>query len=268
MSDIERSGLLEGARIPPGSVEGPALDAGIFPFEWFEIDLENAALRMVSGYNFSVSASFFVDTDTLVVDASNHKVGVGTDSPDVELHVVDSTGQVTIRAESGVDDNAAISLYSDSTQKAIIGYYAPEDSVKISHAEAGVTLATTHLVVKEGKIGIGTASPTGTLDVEGTFVVRRKACTSSTDALDVSGASSINIDSNGGDITIGGLSGGVSGQVVYLFKNSIANNVIIEHSEATGTQKIITADTADITLSNYGGVTLVCTGNYWFEVGH
>jgi hypothetical protein len=40
----------------------------------------------------------------------------------------------------------------------------------------------------------------------------------------------------------------------------------VEYNEASGTQKIIASNAADIVLSSYGGVELVYSGSYWFDV--
>jgi len=89
---------------------------------------------------------------------------------------------------------------------------------------------------------------------------------SDTDALDVSGVSIVTTKTTAGNITIGGLANGVAGQIVIIVKNAQANSLIIEHDEATGTQKIYTAGAADVTFNNFGGMVLICTGTSWFEV--
>ncbi len=92
--------------------------------------------------------------------------------------------------------------------------------------------------------------------------------TTSTDDLDVSSVNSVHCDSTGGNIVLGGLQGGVNGQMLFITKKVFANDVIIEHSEGVGTQDIITADGNDITLSAYGGVLLRFVGSGWYEVSH
>ena len=114
------------------------------------------------------------------------------------------------------------------------------------------------------------ANPTTSISV-GTlytniFVGNRVSISLDSDAVDVSGATIISVVTSGGSVTIGGLAGGIEDQIVFIYKSSSANNLIIEHNEATGTQKIITHDTSDITLTNYGGIMLIFSGANWFEI--
>ena len=60
-----------------------------------------ATLGLASGafsalYDMTVSGNLTVDTDTLYVDATNNRVGVGTSSPAAKLHVANSSSSVLI----------------------------------------------------------------------------------------------------------------------------------------------------------------------------
>ena len=92
--------------------------------------------------------------------------------------------------------------------------------------------------------------------------------TTSSDAVDVSGASVLNCDTNGGHITIGGFTGGEDGQILHLY-NSDANNVVIEDDESTGNQDIKTSTGADVTITAEGGATLIYDGTdgVWRMIG-
>jgi hypothetical protein len=89
----------------------------------------------------------------------------------------------------------------------------------------------------------------------------------SSDDLDVTGYGTVSITTTGGNVTIGGLSGGYEGKRVIIHKRVIANSLIIEHNEGSGEQKIFLADASDLTLANYGGVDLVFSNTLWYEVG-
>lgn len=116
-------------------------------------------------------------------------------------------------------------------------------------------------------VGVGDATPSCKLDVNGAIRSGQSTITTGThDALDVAGVNSVVCDTTDGHITIGGLANGIAGQIVHLIKVLLANNVIIENNEGTGTQKIYTPDQADITLAEYGGVTLVYDGSGWMVV--
>lgn len=86
--------------------------------------------------------------------------------------------------------------------------------------------------------------------------------TSSSDAIDVSGVSIVKAITYGGHITIGGFSGGETGQIIFLISLD-ANGVTIENDEATGTQKILTATNADMVITNQGGFVFAFDGTYW-----
>lgn len=125
------------------------------------------------------------------------------------------------------------------------------------------------VVDADGNVSIG-----ANLDVSGnislTGALKTSTCTTvsaDTDALDVSSCNCFAVDTSGGNVTIGGLANGTNGQLVAIIKTTGANNLIIEHNQATGTQKIFTHDRASHTLNDYGGVLLVFSGALWFEVG-
>ena len=70
-----------------------------------------------------------------------------------------------------------------------------------------------------------------------------------------------------GNVTIGGLVNGVSGQAIHITKINWTNDMTIEHNAAAGTQKIFTPDSLDMIFSGRGGATLVCpSGNTWYVV--
>jgi hypothetical protein len=64
--------------------------------------------------NLTMSGDLTVDTNTLFVDSSNNRVGIGTNSPGFDLVVKDASGAATIRAENGAD-NKIVDLIADST---------------------------------------------------------------------------------------------------------------------------------------------------------
>jgi len=133
-----------------------------------------------------------------------------------------------------------------------------EDGRFVFEVMDGGTISTDHLVLDKDGLSLN-----GRIELRSTV-----ALSSSSDNLDVVNSSVVIANTSGGDITLGGLVGGVTGQVLFIFKSTAANTLTIEHDENTGNQDIITADTNDISLTNYGGVTLVYDGSNWHEVGH
>lgn len=127
-------------------------------------------------------------------------------------------------------------------------------------------LGETILARDGGNVGIGVSDPHSKLEINGAMSSGQSTIITDTDALDVAGVNSVLCNTIDNSITIGGLANGVTGQVVRLIKIHANNNLIIEHLEGSGTQKIITPDQADITLTTYGGVTLVYDGAFWMVV--
>jgi len=62
----------------------------------------------------TVTGGLTVDTDTLFVDSSNNRVGIGTNSPGFEFVVKDASGSAVIRAENG-SANHIVDLIADGT---------------------------------------------------------------------------------------------------------------------------------------------------------
>lgn len=91
-----------------------------------------------------------------------------------------------------------------------------------------------------------------------------------TDDLDVAGIKTVFIDCSANNVTIGGLVGGVNGQVLHFVKTcDSAFNVTLEHIEGTGNQDLHLHAGIDETLKNeYGGWTLACKNWQWYDVSH
>jgi len=83
---------------------------------------------------------------------------------------------------------------------------------------------------------------------------------------DVTGCNSITATAAGGSIVLGGLSGGVAGQILHIVKIVVTNNLTLTHGGA-GTQPFICHGAADAVLTGTaGGYTLYCDGTSWIEL--
>jgi len=105
------------------------------------------------------AGSLIVDTDVLVVDATNNRVGIGTTSPAFVFDIQSGTSDFPLRAMSS-DDKAVIIIQDNDTANHIIS----KDS-KMSLGSSSNVVTTNVTISDTGQIGIGTISPGGSLDV-------------------------------------------------------------------------------------------------------
>jgi len=119
------------------------------------------------------------------------------------------------------------------------------------------------------KLGVGTASPHSKLEVAGAITSGTVIKTVSSDDFDVSGVNTVFINITA-DIVLGGLVGGVDGQVVvFAFIGNFINHCRFEHAEGIGgsTQDFINHTSADEDI-DHGGCIYVCNGTNWYDVSH
>jgi hypothetical protein len=247
----------------------------------------NSSLTSVGTLSsLTVSGDATFDTSTLKVDSSNNRVGIGTTSPSTTLHLGSSSATATkILVEASDTDTGYDGLEikrkypriklndTDGTDNSMYMWHLGNQLRFGSNAGSA---SDASFVIKNGdaadsffngNVGIGIASPTTTLDVEGTVSYKHISLTDSSDDLDVSGCTVVECTPSGTD-TLGGLTGGVQGQILYILKvDSGLGRIIIEHAEGTGNQDIRTISGSDVMLSARAGLTLYCTGSEWIQVG-
>jgi len=102
-----------------------------------------------------VTGNLTVDTNTLYVDAANNRVGIGTSSPSVKLHIEDTSTNTYFRIISNSSNTAGI-LFGDqdATSQGKLYYLNGSDAMRFD------TAGTERMRIdSSGNVGIGTTSP-------------------------------------------------------------------------------------------------------------
>ncbi len=218
--------------------------------------------------NFSIANAANITSDRVfTILKSNGNVGIGTTSPQSLLHVEEGD----IRIDTAQNGTQALRFSDRNGTEGQLQYNSQYLKLRMLTDAADGT-DTKRLTVLGGQdataVGIGTDDPTTTLDVEGTVSYKHIAFTTAgpTDNVDVSGTTVLEVDTSGGSVTIGGFTGGVQGQILYVVKTTSDTYTLkLENNEGGGSQDIFSSDNADISLVRIrGGVTLYCNGTSWF----
>lgn len=101
--------------------------------------------------------SLVVDTNVLVVDKTNNRVGIGTTSPGEPLHIVTASGDAFLKQENGT---ATTFSGPDSSNTGLYGTSSNHDTRFITNNTERVRITSS------GAVGIGTSSPAGNFQVE------------------------------------------------------------------------------------------------------
>lgn len=229
----------------------------------------------VQGYLSATATQFIMSTNAselrIVNSVSNGKIILKTESGANVYQVIildPSTTSIDLHNEWTLKHGSNLDMYPLSVGE--IGYHIDN---KINNFYIDNKANGFNTIFRNNNTG-GTTKTLLTLDpdkettkvmgFEGTSIT----IAADTDNQDVKGVSIIYIDTSGGNVVIGGLAGGVTDQVIFMRKTNAANTATIEHNEAAGTQKIFTHDTNDISLTNYGGPTIVFDGTQWQADGY
>ena len=199
-------------------------------------------LFTVSGSgNVKVVNDLTVDTNTLHVDSTNNRVGIGTASPTAQLHIK-STGEATLTLDSAAANAGTLYFKENGTS---VHYISADGSVANNPLRFyDYTLGGIAMTINAGNVGIGTTSPAQKLDVNGNASISGSLTVSQGGnitmdgggtldtgggSLDTSGGS---IDTNGGNITLGtgALNGTIPGSAVNVDTvTATVKNFVIDH---------------------------------------
>lgn len=210
-----------------------------------------------------------------LVSKSDGKTGLGVAAPARRLHVMESTtgqspvfgdtvalleknGNCYLEILAGTASNGGMYV-SDGAggDNGGLIYDNPTETWQFSASNGVVT----HLNTTGFGIGV---IPTTTLDVEGTTSYKQITITSGTfNAQSVTATTTILCNTGSGQITMNGFTGGVIGQIIYLVHLDSANNLVINHQNGSGTQKIGTSTSANVTITGDITITLIWDGSLW-----
>ena len=213
------------------------------------MDSELTSIASVKALNQGVAttnspsfAGLTVDTNTLYVDSTNNRVGIGITSPISNLHVQnDATNSGSIR----VTNNTTGSTYSDGL---LVGYDNSNDSVIVNHEATNLKFYTNTAeamrITSAGSVGIGTTSPAATVDVSGN--ARGAVVTDNDLSFDLSASNNFSCTPSGaGTLTF---TNHLAGQSGFILLDNSGGHAIA----AAGTTKINAADlTAISTAGTY-----------------
>ena len=107
----------------------------------------------------------------------------------------------------------------------------------------------------------------GAVNVVGAISSATLTVTSSADNTDVSGVNTMWVTTTGGAVVLGGLTGGVDGQVLYVVRKDTTNDLTLENAEGAGDQDFIMHQSADEVI-DAGGAVLMCDGSDWYDISH
>ena len=140
--------------------------------------------------SLGISGNLTVDTNTLHVDATNNRVGIGLTSPAKALHVK-STGSILRLETTATTGSNYISFFDADENKAFIGLGSgSDDSFSIWNLKNdAIRIATNNTermrIDSSGKVGIGTTSPAAVFESRGSSDIMARFRDSSNGIIDI-----------------------------------------------------------------------------------
>jgi hypothetical protein len=224
------------------------------------LDLSDATKDVT--LNSAVDAINF-DSNTLSIDASNNRVGVGIAAPEAKLHIL--TGDASIAPSSDADEfviegsgHTGMSILGGASHSMTIAFGDSGDAnigqISYDHnnnAMNFVTATTQAMIIDSSQqVGIGTTSPDTMLEVSGSFAANGPSSTFVTMASgdtspDVSGGNIFKSHTDG--VTIDQFDGGICGQIITIISGG-ATVYDVTSSELNGGTTNITTAAGDVTM--------------------
>ena len=132
-------------------------------------DNDTTSYIISEGSKMSLGTVASLNTSNLTIDSSG-KVGIGTISPSYALDIVGSLNNIA-KLTSSTTKSQLLFVDSDSTDTVAIGSQGDDFNVRVDNGDinlktgSGATATTRVKINSSGNVGIGTTSPSVTLDV-------------------------------------------------------------------------------------------------------
>jgi len=223
------------------------------------------------GLNFLYHQNNATGSSAMFIQRSDGNVGIGTTDPGAKLDIKGDTttwgGMAKIfLTDSNVNiDSRNWLMGNGGSAYGSLSFFVSDtkDGNPDGNADGSVVM----VMNKAGNVGIGVIDPHSKLEVDGAISSAILNVTASGDNIDVSGVNTIFVNITG-NIIIGGLTGGVTGQVLNIvYKGNYTNTLTLEDTKGVGDQDMYMHTRADEVLDG-GGVTFICDGSNWYDCSH
>ena len=205
----------------------------------------------------SGSQVLVLQSGTVTIDGKLRVEGADVDQKIAEF-VGDDASHNKICICGPIDADSQLGFMHGGSPVWSIGNNADNDAFTIRTGAGAFGTNDKFAILSNGNVGIAGAINSNTLTI-----------TSSSDTLDVSGVNTVFINISA-DIVLGGLVGGVDGQIVnFAIIGNFTNHCRFEHDENIGgaTQDFINHTGGDEDIDN-GGCIYVCNGTNWYDISH
>jgi hypothetical protein len=210
--------------------------------------------------NTTLTGNLTVNTNTLIVDATNNRVGVNTTSPQNPLHITGASGTI-LRIDGPVDGSGTrdilITEFGTTAYGALIRYDSSLDRLTIGTLENSVVQPAVTVARANGNVGIG-GNPDSTIKLYVTGDTSTAAFTART---------SVTINNASGNSGAPLLFLGSSGFRNFRVGNQLLANDVFEITPSTANGGSVWATTPAFAIRGADGNVAIGSTNFQQTVG-